>query len=112
MSWYDVFQMYFDKSDTDKSDFREVGFFFGNRHVFGGFEHVNSDPIFDQSEFFHRKSELTQTCTAAYALRTAQFRPFSGSIPPTEASAKKSSLRSLSETCLTSDGRRITERKK
>ena len=67
--------MCFDKLDTDKSDFRQVGRVFVNWHVLGCFAHVKSDTIIDKLDVFRWESEWMQTRIAANAHHRAHSRP-------------------------------------
>ena len=78
-------QVCLDESDPDKAGLRPVGRICGIGYIFGSFVHVSSDPNFDQSDISRRKSEITQTRSAANVLHVAHPRPFSGSIQPREA---------------------------
>ena len=94
-SWTNRLQVYLDKSDTDKSDFRQVATKIGNRNIFGSFVSICRIPSFDKSDIFRRKSESTYTCKDVNALDRAHSRPFKDS--PSEVSAEISKSQRVSE---------------
>ena len=68
---------------------------------------TSRNPSFDKSDILRRESGLTWTCELqAHFTERIHSRQFQDSIPPSEASAKNFKSRRVSETCLTSDGRR------
>ena len=62
-----LLQVYLDKSDNDKSDFRQVGKIIGNGNIYGGVVSVKSECEFRYVRHFPSEMRVN-SCKAANAL--------------------------------------------